>query len=60
MPVDSARWSAYPDIMTNRIAIGIAIVLAVFLAVDLAFNLGATLFLARRFLALIEWLAFWR
>ncbi len=46
--------------MTNRIAIGIALALAIFLAVDVLFNLGATLFLARRFVDLIEWLAFWR
>jgi hypothetical protein len=46
--------------VTNRIAIVIALLLVALVAADFAFGLGATLFLARRFLALLNWLAFWR
>lgn len=46
--------------MTNRIAIVIVIVLLILLAADLHFKSGATLFLSRKFVELLEWLAFWR
>ena len=47
--------------MTNRIAIGLAIVIAGLFAVD-AWAFGGTLpvFLGRKGLELIEWIAFWR
>jgi hypothetical protein len=46
--------------MTNRIAIGLFFLVLVAVAVDLALGLGGSLFLARKFLGLIEWIAFWR
>jgi hypothetical protein len=47
--------------MTNSLAIGIGIVLAVGLAVDfIFFGQSGALFLARKGLDLLEWLAFWR
>ncbi len=46
--------------MTNRIALGIAIVLGVVLALDYVLGLGIAVFLARRFLDLIQALAVWR
>lgn len=46
--------------MTNRIAIVIVTVLLILLAADLHFETGATLFLSRKFVELLEWIAFWR
>lgn len=47
--------------MTNGLAIFLALCLVGFLALDaLAFGGDAALFLARRFAALLNWLAFWR
>ena len=46
--------------MTTKIALWIAGVLLAILAVDLALDLGIFLFLARRFLDLLAWVAFWR
>jgi len=47
--------------MTNRIAIGLAVVIAGFLALDAwAFGGSLTVFLGRKGLELIEWIAFWR
>ena len=46
--------------MTNRIALGIGLVLGVVLLVDYALGLGVALFLARKFLDLIQALAVWR
>lgn len=47
--------------MTNRIAAGIALMIAAFFLIDaLILHLGAGLFLARRFAAFVEYLAFWR
>jgi hypothetical protein len=45
--------------VTNRIAIGVGLLVAAFVATDLALGLGVTLSLARRFLGLLDWLAFW-
>jgi len=47
--------------MTNRIAIGLAIVIAGVFAVD-AWAFGGTLpvFLGRKGLEFLEWIAFWR
>ena len=46
--------------MTNRVALILAGIILALVAVDLAFGWGGTLFLARRFDDLVEWLAFWR
>lgn len=46
--------------MTNRIALGIGIVLSVVLALDYVLGLGMSLFLARKFLDLIQAVAVWR
>jgi hypothetical protein len=45
--------------VTNRIAISLAVLLAALVAADLLLGLGGTLFLARRFLGLLDWLSFW-
>ena len=47
--------------MTNGLAIALVILIAGFLLLDqLVLHQGAPLFLARRGLELMEWLAFWR
>ena len=46
--------------MTNRIAFYIGVAILVILAVDYALGLGLALFLARRFLDLINLIAVWR
>jgi len=46
--------------VTNRIAIFLALMVSALIAIDLAAGFGASLFLARRFLVLLDWLAFWR
>ncbi len=47
--------------MTNQIAIGLALVLAALIGLDaILFEWSNMLFLAKKFAALIEWMAFWR
>ncbi len=47
--------------MTNALAIGIFVAIAGFFLLDhFVLHLGAPLFLARKGMDLIEWLAFWR
>jgi branched-subunit amino acid transport protein AzlD len=47
--------------MTDRIAIFLFLVIATFFAADLlVFHWGVSLILARKFIALTQWLAFWR
>lgn len=47
--------------MTNQIAIGLGILILVALGADFVLNDGdASLFLARKWLELLEWVAFWR
>lgn len=46
--------------MTNRIAISLALVIAALFALDLAMGWGGTLFLLKKFFALLNWLMFWR
>ena len=47
--------------MTNRIALWIGLVLLAAIIADLTLNGGAALiFLVRKFLDMIEWVAFWR
>ena len=47
--------------MTNTIALWIGLVLVAAIIADLALNGGsAVTFLVRKFLDLIEWVAFWR
>ncbi len=47
--------------MTNLIALFLGLLLIALLAVDYAlFDWANSLFLSRKFVALIEWMAFWR
>ncbi|WP_202075864.1 hypothetical protein [Pseudooceanicola pacificus] len=47
--------------MTNQIAIAIGLVIALLLGIDaMMFDWANALFLAKKFAALIDWLAFWR
>ena len=47
--------------MTNKVAIALAVLIAGAFLSDMAFNDGQTsAFLARKFLDLISWVAFWR
>lgn len=47
--------------MTNRIALALAVLTVLCLILDRALNQGAAfLFLARKFLDLVDWLEFWR
>jgi len=47
--------------MTNTLAIGLGALILGFLAIDFAvFEMANSLFLGRKFVDLIEWLAFWR
>lgn len=47
--------------MTNRLAVWIGLILLVAGIADFALNSGsAIIFLVRKFLDMIEWLAFWR
>jgi hypothetical protein len=47
--------------MTNSIAIGLVVLILAALGADLYANDGAaSLFLARKGVGLIEWMAFWR
>lgn len=46
--------------MTNRIALILAVIIAALVALDLVMGWGATLFLARKFIVFIDWIAFWR
>jgi hypothetical protein len=47
--------------LTDRLALILGILLAAAIAADLAVTGGATLlYLARKFLALLDWVTFWR
>lgn len=46
--------------MTNKLAIWLGALIVIFFATDLFFDWGATLFLLRKFIDLITYLAFWR
>jgi len=47
--------------LTNRIALWIGLLLLAAISADLALNGGSALvFLLRKFLDMVEWLAFWR
>jgi hypothetical protein len=46
--------------VTDRIALGLGLVIVLAVGADLALGLGASLFLATRFLELLDWLAIWR
>ncbi len=47
--------------MTDRIALVLAILIVGIVAADLfLLQTGATLFLARKFLVLVDWAMFWR
>ena len=49
-----------PGAMTNRIALGLALVVLLLLGADLATGAGGSLFLARKFVGLLDLLAVWR
>lgn len=47
--------------LTNALALALGLILLAALAADLMLNAGAaSLFLARRFVGLVDWAAFWR
>lgn len=47
--------------MTNQLALILAVIVCAFFGADFAFLDGAmTLFLAKKFMDLSEWIAFWR
>ena len=46
--------------MTNRIAIWLGLIIAAFVALDIALGWGALVFLARKFIDLIQAVAIWR
>ena len=47
--------------MTNRLAVWLALIIAALLAYDYyQFGWANTVFLIRKFVDLIEWMAFWR
>ena len=47
--------------MTNRLALALLLLIGGFILLDqFVLHLGAPIFMARRGLELIEWLAFWR
>lgn len=47
--------------MTNRIFLGLLVLVVLALILDFAVTGGASLlFLARRFVDLVDWIAFWR
>ena len=46
--------------MTDRIAFTLAAILAVLIVADLVAGGSATLFLARKFIVFLDWIAFWR
>ncbi|ADO43218.1 hypothetical protein [Ketogulonicigenium vulgare] len=47
--------------MTNQIALTFALLLLLLVGADMLFNHGAALlFLARKFLDLLNWIQFWR
>lgn len=47
--------------MTNRLALGLAGIILIALAIDYyIYDWAITLYLGRKLIELIEWLAFWR
>jgi hypothetical protein len=46
--------------VTNRIAFGLAVIIILLVGIDYALGLGASVYLARKFVDVLEWLAFWR
>ena len=46
--------------MTTRLALILAACIVGFFALDLVMDGGWTLFLAKRFVDLVDWLTFWR
>jgi len=46
--------------MTNQIAFGLGLVILAFLGLSSWLGLDWHIFLARRFLDLVEWMTFWR
>lgn len=50
----------YQEAMTNELALALALAIAALFALDAYLDLGGALFLARKGLDLITWLAIWR
>ena len=48
------------DTMTNTLAIILVALILIGMGIDYMMGTGATLFLARRFLDLVDWAVFWR
>ena len=46
--------------MTDRIAFGLLLLIGLLIAADLASGFGATMFVARKFVELLDALAVWR
>jgi hypothetical protein len=46
--------------MTNQLALILGALLLIAVALDLVTGFGASLFLARKFVELLQWVAFWR
>lgn len=46
--------------MTNRIAIGLGLFIGLLIALNFALGLDGHLYLARKFVLLLEWIAVWR
>lgn len=56
-----AQQAVRPITMTNTIAIWLGLIITALLATDyVLYDWANTLFLLRKFMELIEWLAFWR
>jgi hypothetical protein len=59
LPFQDARSTRFA--MTNRLAVWLALIIAALLAYDYyQFDWANTVFLIRKFVDLIEWIAFWR
>lgn len=59
--VTRAPAAAWRAVLTNRLALWIGLILLALIVADFALNGGsAATFLVRKFLDMIEWVAFWR
>lgn len=56
----SAAWPRYNGGMTNTLAVWLGAIIVVLIGTELVLDTGTGVFLLRKFLELIEWVAFWR
>lgn len=56
----SADCPRYNGGMTNTLALWLGAIIIVLIGTELVLDTGAGLFLLRKFVELIEWVAFWR